>query len=160
MILDILSWTTIYSRTITGVLIDPIVFHIRTLYCLILLIVQDLDSLLFCCHDPSHGGFYMAEGAFYIRIGLPPCIVSGDRLVLSHCGLTARYLHCRHAYPMSRDWGCISTYCLSSYVPILVYAALGAIPTVTCTFTPMVVCIPWWTLPYAFDTDSSPPHVC
>ena len=31
MILDILSWTTIYliySRTITGVLIDPIAFHI------------------------------------------------------------------------------------------------------------------------------------
>ena len=70
MILDILSRTTIYliySRTITGVLIDPIVFRIWTLYChilivlwtplflrshtfycLILPIVQDLDSLLFC----------------------------------------------------------------------------------------------------------------
>ena len=30
------------------------------------------------CHDPSHGGSYMAEGAFYIRIGLPPRVVSGD----------------------------------------------------------------------------------
>ena len=35
------------------------------------------------CHDPSHGGFYMAEGASYIRIGLPPRVVSGDCLVLS-----------------------------------------------------------------------------
>ena len=61
------------------------------------------------CHDPSHGGFYMAEGAFYIRIGLPPRIVSGDRLASSRCGLTDYYLHCCHAYPMSRDWGCTST---------------------------------------------------
>ena len=60
----------------------------------------------------------MAEGALYIRIGLPPRVVSGDCLVVSrvrlrssHCGLTARSLHCRRAYPMSRDWGCTSTYC-------------------------------------------------
>ena len=33
------------------------------------------------CHDPSHGGFYMAEGALYIRIGLPSRVVSGDCLV-------------------------------------------------------------------------------
>ena len=72
----------------------------------------------------------MAEGAPYIRIGLPPCVVSGDRLFLSCCGLTAYYLHCRRAYPMSRDWGCTSTYFPSSYVPTLVYAALGAIVTI------------------------------
>ena len=94
------------------------------------------------CHDPSHGGFYMAEGASYIRIGLPPHVVSGDRLVLSCYGLTARYLHCRRTYPMSRDWGCTSTHVLSSYVPTFVYAALEAIPTVTCTPTFVVVCIP------------------
>ena len=35
------------------------------------------------CHDPSHGGSYMAEGAFYIRIGLPPRVVSGDCLASS-----------------------------------------------------------------------------
>ena len=40
------------------------------------------------CHDPSHGGFYMAEGVPYIRIGLPPRVVSGDCLVFSCCGLT------------------------------------------------------------------------
>ena len=33
------------------------------------------------CHDPSHGGSYVAEGAFCIRIGLSPRIVSGDCLV-------------------------------------------------------------------------------
>ena len=33
----------------------------------------------------------MAEGALYIRIGLPPHVVSGDRLVSSHCGLTAHF---------------------------------------------------------------------
>ena len=70
------------------------------------------------CHDPSHGGFYMAEGTLYIRIGLPPRVVSGDRLVSSCCGLTARYLHCRCAYPMSCDWGCTSTCYQSSYVPV------------------------------------------
>ena len=32
--------------------------------------------------------------------------------------LTARSLHCRRAYPMSRDWGCTSTCCRSLYVPI------------------------------------------
>ena len=69
------------------------------------------------CHDPSHGGFYMAEGTLYIRIGLPPRVVSGDRLVSSHCGLTARYLHCGRAYPMSCDWGCTSTCYRSSCVP-------------------------------------------
>ena len=70
------------------------------------------------CHDPSRGGFYMAEGALYIRIGLPPCVVSGDRLVLFCCGLTARYLHCRRAYPMSRDWGCTSMCDRSSSHPV------------------------------------------
>ena len=29
------------------------------------------------CHDPSHGGFYMVEGAPYIRIGLSPRVVQG-----------------------------------------------------------------------------------
>ena len=70
------------------------------------------------CHDPSHGGFYMVEGALYIRIGLPPRVVSGDCLVSSRYGLTARSLHCRHTYPMSRDWGCTSTCYQSFYVPI------------------------------------------
>ena len=70
------------------------------------------------CHDPSHGGFYMAEGALYIRIGLPPCVVSGDCLVSSCCGLITRYPHCRRAYSMSRDWGCISTCYWSFNVPV------------------------------------------
>ena len=39
------------------------------------------------CHDPSHGGFYMAEGALYIRIGLPPRVVSGDCLAVSRIRL-------------------------------------------------------------------------
>ena len=39
------------------------------------------------CHDPSHGGSYMAEGVFFIRIGLPPRVVSGDFLNLSLYGL-------------------------------------------------------------------------
>ena len=50
----------------------------------------------------------MAEGAFYIRIGLPPRVVSGDRLASSRYGLTVRSLHCRRTCPMSRDWGCTS----------------------------------------------------
>ena len=79
---------------------------------------QDVPSMVIDCHDPSHGGFYMVEGAFYIRIGLPPHVVSGDCLVSSRYGLTARFLHCHRAYLMSRDWGCTSTYCQSLYVPI------------------------------------------
>ena len=39
------------------------------------------------CHDPSHGGSYMAEGAFFIRVGLPPRVVPGDFLNLSLYGL-------------------------------------------------------------------------
>ena len=31
-----------------------------------------IDATHNTCHDPSHGGFYMAEGALYIRIGLLP----------------------------------------------------------------------------------------
>ena len=82
-------------------------------------VIQRLrKQLLAGCHDPSHGGFYMAKGAFYIRIGLPPRVVSGDCLVLSHYGLTVHSLHCRCAYPMSGDWGCTSTCCRSLYVPI------------------------------------------
>ena len=60
----------------------------------------------------------MAEGALYIRIRLPPRVVSGDRFVSSHYGLIARSLHCRRAYPMSRDWGCTSTYYRSLHVSI------------------------------------------
>ena len=68
--------------------------------------------LLLGCHDPSHGGFYMAEGAFYIRIGLPPRVVSGDCLASSR--LWTDCLRCYRAHPMSRDWGCISM--LSPYL--------------------------------------------
>ena len=50
------------------------------------------------CYDPSHGGFYMAEGAFYIRIGLPPHVVSGDCLALSLYGLIDHYLCFLHAH--------------------------------------------------------------
>ena len=53
--------------------------------------VGEADQL-YVCHDPSHGGFYMAEGAFYIRIGLPPRVVSGDYLALPRYGLIDRYL--------------------------------------------------------------------
>ena len=60
----------------------------------------------------------MAEGALYIRIGLLPHVVSGDCLVLSHYGLTARSLHCLRVCLMSRDWNCTST-CYRSYcVPV------------------------------------------
>ena len=94
------------------------------------------------CHDPSHGGFYMAEGAFYSRIGLPPHVVSGDCLASSHCGLIDLYLHCCHAYLMSRDWGCTSTSYQSPYVLPFVYAALGAILQPTIGSADMVPCIP------------------
>ena len=44
------------------------------------------------CHDPSHGGSYMAEGAFGIRIGLPPRVVLGDCLVTSCIRLVMDWL--------------------------------------------------------------------
>ena len=61
MILDILSRTTIY-----------LIYKQNNNRC--------LDRP---CHDPSHGGSYMAEGAFCIRIGLPPRFVLGDCLAAS-----------------------------------------------------------------------------
>ena len=58
---------------------------------------------------------------------LPPRVVSGDCLALFRCGLTARYLHCRRAHLMSRDWGCTSTSYRLPYALPFVYAALRAI---------------------------------
>ena len=84
----------------------------------------------------------MAEGTLYIRIGLLPHVFSGDRLGSSRCGLTARYLRCRHAYLMSRDWGCISTSYRSPYVLPFVYAALEAILLPTIGSADMVLRIP------------------
>ena len=52
----------------------------------------------------------MAEGAFYIRIGLPPCVVLGDCLTLSLYGLIDRYLRFLRAHvrcPMSGDLGVV-----------------------------------------------------
>ena len=53
----------------------------------------------------------MAEGAFYIRIGLPPHVVSGDCLVSSsRYGLIDRYLRFLRAHvrcPMSGDLGVV-----------------------------------------------------
>ena len=52
----------------------------------------------------------MAEGTFYIRIGLPPRVVSGDCLAVSHCGLIDHYLYCLRAHvrcPMSGDLGVV-----------------------------------------------------
>ena len=56
-----------------------------------------------------------------------PHVVSGGCLALSRCGLIDRRLHCRHAYLMSRDWGCTSTSYQLPYVLPFVYAALRAI---------------------------------
>ena len=44
---------------------------------------EEMVPTQYRCHDPSHGGSYMAEGAFFIRIGLPPRVVPGDFLDLS-----------------------------------------------------------------------------
>ena len=51
----------------------------------------------------------MAEGAFYIRIGLPPHVVSGDCLVLSLHGLDCylRFLRAHVRCPMSGDLGVV-----------------------------------------------------
>ena len=84
----------------------------------------------------------MAEGAFCIRIGLPPCVVSGDCLASSRCGLTDLYFHCRRAHLMSCDWGCTSTSYRSPHVLPLVYAALGAILLPIIGSADMVPCIP------------------
>ena len=52
----------------------------------------------------------MVEGAFYIRIGLPPRVVSGDCLTSSRCGLTDCYLCCLRTHVqclMSGDLGVV-----------------------------------------------------
>ena len=43
---------------------------------------------------PSHGGSYMDEGTFCIRIGLPPHIVSGDCLASALCFLDCSLFTC------------------------------------------------------------------
>ena len=52
----------------------------------------------------------MAEGAFYIRVGLPPHVVSGDCLASSLYGLVDCYLHSWRAHVrclMSGDLGVV-----------------------------------------------------
>ena len=52
----------------------------------------------------------MAEGAFCIRVGLPPHVVPGDCLVLSFYGLIDRclcYLRAHVRCPMSGDSGVV-----------------------------------------------------
>ena len=52
----------------------------------------------------------MAEGAFYIRIRLPPRVVSGDCLISSLYGLIdcyLRFLRARVRCPMSGDLGVV-----------------------------------------------------
>ena len=54
--------------------------------------------------------FYMAKGAFYIRIGLPPRVVPGDCLASSLYGLIDCYLRFLRAHvrcPMSGDLGVV-----------------------------------------------------
>ena len=46
------------------------------------------------CQGPSHGGSYMDEGTFHIRIGLPPRIVSGDCLASASCFLDCLLFAC------------------------------------------------------------------
>ena len=99
----------------------------------------DADRVLIC-HDPSHGGFYMAEGVFYIRIGLPPRVVSGDCLVLSLYGLMDCYLCCLRAHvrcPMSSDLGVVLvhfTYFLIMHVGTCSHG----------TLYPMTGCVLYW----------------
>ena len=84
----------------------------------------------------------MAKGVYYIRIGLPPRVVSGDCLPSSRCGLIDRYLHCCRAYPMSRDWGCTSMSYRPPYVLPFIHVALEAILLPTIRSADMVPCIP------------------
>ena len=46
------------------------------------------------CQGPSHGGSYMDEGMFCLKIGLPPCIVSGDCLAFVLCFLDCLLFTC------------------------------------------------------------------
>ena len=79
----------------------------------------------------------MAEGAFYIRIGLPPRVVSGDCLALSHCGLIDHHLRCLRAYvrcPMSGDLGvvlvhliCLMIMCVGARLHGTLYLMTGCI---------------------------------
>ena len=71
-----------------------------------------------------------------------PALSQGTASFLSRCGLIDCRFHCHHAYPMSRDWGCISTSYRSSYVLPFVYAALGAILSPIIGSADMVLCIP------------------
>ena len=62
-----------------------------------------IDELLYeSCQGPSHGGSYVDEGTFHIRIGLPPRIVSGDYLASpSHSMLPLLFAHAHVRCPMS-----------------------------------------------------------
>ena len=93
----------------------------------------------------------MAEGAYYIRIGLPPRVVSGDCLASSLYGLIDRYLHFLRAHvrcPMSGDLGVVLvrfTYLLLMRVGARFHGALY--PMTGCVlYLDRLLC--WW---YSLD---------
>ena len=79
----------------------------------------------------------MAEGALYIRIGLPPCVVSGDCLAVSCCGLIGcclRYLRAHVRCPMSGDLGVVlvrftylMTMCVGTHLHGTLYPMTGCV---------------------------------
>ena len=79
----------------------------------------------------------MAKGVFYIRIGLPPRIVSGDCLALSCCGLIDRHLRYLRAHvqcSMSGDLGvvlvrliCLMIMCVGSRLHGTLYPMTGCV---------------------------------
>ena len=82
----------------------------------------------------------MAEGVFYIRIGLPPCVVSGDCLALSLYGLIDRYLHSLRTHvrcPMSGDLGVV----LVRFIYLLIMCVGACFHG---TLYPMTGCVLYW----------------
>ena len=94
-------------------------------------------------------------GYIYIRIGLLLVVASRDCLAFVLILCLPHWLLVHVQCLMIR--GCISMSPPSFLIRVC--APGGLCLLITCTSTRMVVCIPWWIVPYTFATDSSP-HVC
>ena len=113
-----------------------------------------MEILLLHMSRPLPWWVLHGRGYIHIRIGLLPVVASGDCLtsVLTLCLPCWLLAHVQ----CLMIWGCISTSLPSLLIRV---CAPGGCLLSICTSTRMVVCIPWWTIPYMFITDSSP-HVC
>ena len=86
------------------------------------------------CQGPSHGGSYMDEGTFRIRIRLPPRVISGDCLASSSHSMLPLLFACACSMSDVRDLGvvlvrliCLMIMCVGARLHGTLYPMTGCV---------------------------------